>query len=311
MNTSLARRPLPGLALAGITAVVSGVSVFVNSYGVHAIKDAAVYTTAKNIVAAVVLLVIAVTRSPAGRNSRVEPPASPGFVRPWARALALGYVGVVSGGVAFILFFDGLARTSAEPAAFLHDTLIVWVALLAWPTLRESISIANLAAVVILVVGQTLLVGGIGHLVLGCGLLLVLLATLLWSVEVVIAKRLLSAMRPERLAVVRMGIGVFVLLAYLAIDGGLSALAHLNSSQIGWALLTGGLLGTYVATWFGALARARALDVTSVLVASAAVTAALQVLAGHQLLGGQLAGISLVVVGAAVALAQWPRRALA
>ena len=38
-----------GIVLAAGTALVSGVSVFANSYGVHAIASPAVYTTAKNI----------------------------------------------------------------------------------------------------------------------------------------------------------------------------------------------------------------------------------------------------------------------
>ena len=50
------RPPAPGGRGGGVTALVSGVSVFVNSYGVHAVSSPAVYTTAKNLVAAVVRL---------------------------------------------------------------------------------------------------------------------------------------------------------------------------------------------------------------------------------------------------------------
>ncbi len=49
------KSPLAGVAVAGITALISGVSVFVNSYGVHSISAPAVYTTAKNLVATLVL----------------------------------------------------------------------------------------------------------------------------------------------------------------------------------------------------------------------------------------------------------------
>ena len=44
-----------GLLLALATACISGVAVFVNSYGVKAFGDATTYTTAKNVVAAIVL----------------------------------------------------------------------------------------------------------------------------------------------------------------------------------------------------------------------------------------------------------------
>ena len=75
------RAPIPGVQVAAITALISGVSVFVNSYGVHAIAQPAVYTTAKNLVAAVVLagLALGATRlGPArvGRRSALDYPAS-------------------------------------------------------------------------------------------------------------------------------------------------------------------------------------------------------------------------------------------
>ena len=44
-----------GLLLALATACISGVSIFVNSNGVKAYGSAAVYTTAKNIAAAIIL----------------------------------------------------------------------------------------------------------------------------------------------------------------------------------------------------------------------------------------------------------------
>ncbi len=45
--------PPPGCCIAGTTAIISGISVFVNSYGVRSFTSPAVYTTAKNLVAAV------------------------------------------------------------------------------------------------------------------------------------------------------------------------------------------------------------------------------------------------------------------
>ena len=52
----MAARPLgtagmSGVLVGGITAVISGISVFANSYGVHHVASPSVYTTAKNLVA--------------------------------------------------------------------------------------------------------------------------------------------------------------------------------------------------------------------------------------------------------------------
>ncbi len=138
---------LPGVVVAGMTACISGLSVFVNSYGVHAIATPSVYTTAKNLMATVILGAGALvawilrrshsgsvaTRFVTAASTQASP--GPGSDRwtAWgpARWMGLMYVGIVGGGVAFILFFDGLTDTAVTPAAFWRDTLVIWVAALA------------------------------------------------------------------------------------------------------------------------------------------------------------------------------------
>ena len=308
--TDRRRPPLPGVAVAGATAAISGVSVFVNSYGVKAFHQAAVYTTAKNLVAAVLLATGAMAvrhrRAPDRRQGPRDGGAPVGPRGP-ARWAALGYVGAVGGGVAFVLFFDGLASTSAVPAAFLRDTLVVWVALAALPLLGERPSGWNVAAIALLVVGQVAAGGGVGHLVANRGAALVLAATVLWAVEVIVAKRLLADLGPGTVAVARMGGGAVVLVGYLAASGRLSDLVGLSAHQAAWAAATGALLAGYVATWMTALARARAVDVTSVLVAGALITAALDALTGRGSLAPQAVGLALVAAGTAAVVRAWPR----
>jgi drug/metabolite transporter (DMT)-like permease len=301
--------------VAGVTALISGLSVFVNSYGVHAVTSPAVYTTAKNLVATLVLGGCALVgwrardRWPgtaAARFASVEKgPGVPGTERGWQewgplRWIGLAYVGVVGGGIAFVLFFDGLADTSATPAAFWRDTLVIWVAVLAVPFLRERVTWWNVAAITLLVVGEVAVTGGVGHLAASRGELLVLSASMLWAVEVVVAKILLRGIAPAAITLVRMGVGAVALLAYLAASGSLHVLVSLDGTQIRWALLTGLLLAAYVATWMTALARARALDVTSILVGSALVTALLEAAAGTASLAPQALGLVLIAAGAGV-----------
>ncbi len=307
------RGPIPGLALAAGTAVISGVSVYLNSYGVRSVPDAAVYTTAKNLVAAAILL-LAVTLWHGTRGARSVPgaPPSPEARRNrWGRRLGLAYVGVVGGGAAFIMFFSGLAQSSAQPAAFLHDTLVVWVAVLAWPFLRERVSGWNLLAIGLLVAGEVAVAGGTGQLSMGPGAGLVLGATLLWALETVVAKRLLGTLSPGRVATTRMGVGVAVLLAYLGITGSFGGLLTLAPGQWSWALLTGLLLAAYVGTWMGALARARAVDVTSILVGSVVVTTLLSAAFGVGGLAPEGAGLVLVAMGVVLVARMGPRAAAA
>ena len=94
---------------------------------------------------------------------------------------------------------------------------------------------------------------------------MILAATLLWSIEVIVAKRLLGSLSSLTVGTARMALGCVVLLAYVAVTGSMDDLLAVSVTQWAWAALTGGLLAAYVATWYLALARARAIDVTAVL----------------------------------------------
>ena len=282
-----------GILLALTTAAISGVSVFVNASGVKSFDSATVYTTAKNVVAALVLL--AVVGLAGGAGARLTRPAG---TRLW---VALAVVGLVGGALAFVLFFEGLARATSPQAAFLHKTLVLWVALLALPLLHERLQWGHWLAIGLLVVGQVGLAGGLPSS-FGTSGLLILGATLLWSVEVVVAKWLLRGVSSWTVAVSRMGVGSLALLAWLAVRGQLGALTSMTAEQLGWVLVTGVLLAGYVGTWFAALARAQAVDVTAVLVLAAPVTAALSAVVKGTALAPQAAWLTLVVVGGALAV---------
>jgi drug/metabolite transporter (DMT)-like permease len=282
-----------GVLLALMTAVISGFAVFLNGYGVKAVGDATTYTTLKNGIALLVLVAVV-----AGIGSTAGGRGHTALTRPTTRTQwwALGLVGVLGGAVAFVLFFEGLSRASATNAAFLHKTLLVWVALLAVPLLHERLSTWHVLAIAALVVGQVGLAGGVTSLV-GVGQAMVLAATLLWAVEVVIAKRLLSDLSSWTVALARMGIGSAVLVAWSALQGGLGAVLGLSAEQWGWVLLTGVVLAAYVGTWFAALARAQAVDVTAVLVVGAVVTTVLAAAVQGVPLVPQLGWLGLVVAG--------------
>lgn len=259
-----------GLVLALVTAGISAFSVYVNAFAVRAFESATVYTTAKNLVAALLLGLIAVAAAGSRRRSGGDP------FRPRGRAQWLGLlaVGVVGGSVPFVLFFEGLARASSPQAAFLHKTLVVWVAVLALVVLRERLGWPHLAAVGLLLLGQIGLARA-GLFPLDTGALMILGATLLWSVEVVLAKRLLADVPSWALGVARMGLGSVVLLGWVAVQGQLGALLSLSAVQLQWLVITGILLAGYVGFWFAALARAQAIDVTAILVVGAVGTAVL------------------------------------
>lgn len=291
-----------GLLLTLAAAGISGVSVFVNGYGVRAVHDAAVYTTGKNAVSAVLLLALAALWPRRGRLDVIRPVG--------LQWVGLGAVAVIGGSLPFVLFFDGLARASSTQAALLQKTLVIWVVLLAVPLLGERLGALQVAAVALLVLGQVMASGsaaGPFGMPFGTGEAEILAATLLWAVEVVIAKRLLGALSSWTVGLARMVVGSALLVGWLLLRGS-AGLARLSPVQWGWMLLTGALLAAYVATWFAALARAQAVDVTAVLVVAVPITALLNGMAQHASLRPQLGGLLLIAAGAGLLAVRMARR---
>lgn len=298
MKAELAHRR-SGLVAALAASGVSGVAVYLNSYAVrHVHSSPTTYTTAKNLVAALILAVVVLSRSRARPRRGVKPSLG--------KAMGLVYVGILSGGVAFALFFQGLAETSATTSAFIQKSLVIWVIAMAVPVLGEKVGPAQWAAVVLLVTGAIALGTGSGGVRYGKGPVLVLAATLLWAVEVIVVKHLLAWIPPLTLGLARMGIGTLALLAWLGATGRLFELGRLDVSGWEWVLLTGAVLAVYVSAWLTALARARAVDVAALLVSAAFVTAALSATTQGRSLPHAW-GLILISAGTLVVAAAWRR----
>ncbi|MEX1124868.1 MAG: DMT family transporter [Acidimicrobiia bacterium] len=305
--TGLPRRQI-GVLLAAGTAVISGIAIFVNGYGVRAwteISDPTTYTTLKNTVAALILLVAAAVLARRGHRERVDLSQ---IRRHW---LGLSLIAIVGGSIPFVLFFEGLARATSSDAAFIHKTLVLWVTVLAVSLLRERIGFLHVAAIALLIWGQAASAGGVGAIEFGAGEWMILGATALWSIETVVAKRMLDSVPSLTVGVARMAGGALLLILYGIGRGAFSELSGVTPEHILWILITGVALSGYVATWFAALARAQAVDVTAVLVGGAIITAILEIgIRGAEL--PTVLGVVLVAMGALVALvAGWRGPAVA
>jgi drug/metabolite transporter (DMT)-like permease len=287
-----------GIMLAVITAVVSGFAVFLNGFGLSAWAGTAnptTYTTFKNIVAASVLIGVAMVAASRGKERDVRRPSTS---RQW---VGLVLVALIGGALAFALFFEGLARASSTQAAFIHKTLIIWVGILAVGMLREKVRLVHFAAIALLVAGQFLLIGGVSDISFGIGEAMMLGATLLWSIEIIIAKRLLADISSLVVGVARMAGGSMALVAYGIVGGGFAAMGSVSLTQVGWVIVTGVVLSGYVGFWYAALARAPAIDVTAILVGGAVITAALKV-GFDGAAAPSAAGLVMVLAGAVVAV---------
>lgn len=291
-----------GVRLAVLAAVISGASIFVNSYGVRAIPDATLYTTLKNAVPGVLLVVplfaLASRRAELARLSR--PDAA------WLLALA-----VVGGSVPYVLFFQGLRLTTASTGSLLNHAQFLVVAALAVPFLRERVSGLAWAGLALLAAGS---VAGTDAAALrwNAGAALVLASTVMFGAGVVLARRLLFRLSPELVMSAKMSAGAAMLAVYALATGHLSALSTLTAAQWEIVLGTGLILLAFTVATTYALRLAPALTVTAIGMASAPITLALQLAGGGgpSLNGGAASSLVMIVAGAALFMLARRRRRL-
>jgi drug/metabolite transporter (DMT)-like permease len=245
-----------GIYFALAAAVVSGFAIYINKFAVMEMKDPFIFTTVKNL--AVALLFFAIL---------ILPKALPELRRLSRKQwLALGVIGCIGGSIPFLLFFYGLSLSTAVGAAFIHKTLFIWVAILAVFFLGERLGKFHIAVLLILIGGNILLLGWPGSWLMGQGELMIFIATLLWAVEMVIAKKVMRKVSSNV---------AIVMLSYLAVTGKLGTIASLGGQQIGWVALTSLLLFGYVSCYYTGLKHAPASIVASILVLGSVITSLL------------------------------------
>jgi len=278
-----------GLYFALATAIISGVSNFLNKKALSVLGDSFVFTTAKNVLVALVLCAIIIFFAKFKELKKLNK-------KQW---LLLIIIGVVGGSLPFVLFFKGLTLTSAIQASFIHKTLFIWATLLAIPLLKEKLSKLQGLALIILLAGNFILDGFTGWQ-FNWGSLLILLATLLWSCEYIIAKFVLRDVSSWLVAWARMFFGAIVLVIWLGLAGKISVVTSLAGLQWAWIGMGAILLLGYVGFWYAALQRAPVSVVASVLILASPVTTLISGVATGRFTIHQLVGV--VIISLAVIL---------
>ncbi len=251
-----------GIYLVLITAVISGFANFFNKIGMQVLgKDAFQYTTLKNVIAALVLSLLILTPWLLPKLKKLSK-------KDWGK---LALIGLIGGSIPFLLFFKGLSLTSSVSASFIHKTLFVWVAILAWPILKEKITKLQFLALGVLLLGNVIFESFKG-LSWGYAETLIFFATLLWAVESVVAKIILKNIDSTVLAWGRMFFGSLILIGFLFFTNNTSEMLNLDSSQFGWLVLVSLCLTGYVLTWYAALKKLPVTVVACFLVLASPIT---------------------------------------
>ena len=293
-----------GYRMALLAAVISGLSIYVSSLAVRVLPDATLYTTLKNAVAGLLLLVPVIVLA----RRRAE-------LRTLSRrdVAWLAGIAVVGGSVPYVLFFTGLQMTTAATGSLLNHAQFLVVAALAVPLLRERMTPAAWIGLALLVAGS--LAGTDARaLRLNEGAALVLASTVMFGAGMVMARHLLARVSPELVMSAKMSAGAALLVAYSAVSGHLDSLGSLTSAQWGVAAGTGLILLAFTVATTYALRHAPAVSVSAIGMASPPITLALQLAAGStvHVAAGAALSMALVVAGACLFLAarRPPRQAV-
>jgi len=229
-----------GIFFAFLTAVISGVSIYYSKISVAKIDPLILAATRNSFVGIGFIILFLLTKNTKQlfKLSKKE----------WVLLLGIGLIG---GSIPFYLFFTGVKLIGAQGANVIHKSLFIWVALLSAILLKEKINKSYVVAGVLVFIGTYFFTPF--KLFFGKGEQFILLATLLWSVENILAKKVLSRTSSELVGLFRMVIGGCVLLLITTISGKGKLLIGLNPTQWQVIAVGGSILFFYVFTWYKAL----------------------------------------------------------
>ncbi|OGZ36841.1 MAG: hypothetical protein A3A94_03155 [Candidatus Portnoybacteria bacterium RIFCSPLOWO2_01_FULL_43_11] len=268
------------------TALISGVSIYINQFGVSVINPY-IFTGLKNIIAAGLLFLAIFSFKEWLTLKKLNK-------KQW---LTLIVIGLIGGSIPFLLFFKGLSLSTGAEASFIHKTMFVFVAFLAFLFLKEKISKSLILGISFLVLGNALFLKIGLNSVWDKGDLLILIATLFWAGEQIISKKALSTISPRILGWGRMFFGFLFIAVFWLITGQFQSVAALNLNQIGWVLITAVLLFGYVLTWYSGLKYVRVSVAACVLALGAPITTLLTLFQGKSLTIFEVGGILLISLG--------------
>lgn len=285
------RDPRLGYQFAVLTALISGLAVYVNNVGVRMFADSTLYTALKNgVVGVAVLLPFLASgsrREELARLTRAQ----------WSLLLLIA---LVAGSVAYGVDFRGRQISTATTAAVIGHTQFLAVAALAAVFLGERFPRTVPVALAVLAAGLTVGVR-IHDVRFDAGVPLLAASTLLFAAGAVLIKVALRTVSIATVVAVKMALGAALLFAYLAATGGLAAAAHLSPVQWGFVLVTGLILLAFTLTAVAGLHHASATGVTAVSAAAPIVTAAIVALTRRLPISpAELFGMGMVLAAALV-----------
>ncbi len=257
-----------GLLLVLATALISGVSIFINKFAITDFNPFQ-FTFLKNTAVALALFGVLLLFLKRDAFSKLT-------THHWSQLVAIGATG---GSIAFLLYFYALKVTSsAINAGFLHKTLFLFASVLGFFYLKEKFDSKFLIGAGLLLLGNLLVYSALGGF--SSTDFLILAAVAIWAIENAYAKKVLLELSGLQVAFGRMFFGAVFILAFLLFTGQFPNLGAVTAPQWFWVGITSLFLLAYVTTFYSGLKHIQVSHATAILMLGQPVTALLTVLSG-------------------------------
>lgn len=259
-----------GISLVLLTAIVSGFSIFINSFVVKGLNPF-IFTTTKNIIVALFLISLILLLKEFNELKKLS-------IKQWTKLIIIGLIG---GSIPFWIYFYAIKIGSeiySTPygivAGFFHkSTLFVFVAILATFFLKEKISKEFIVGGLLLLLGNYLLAKN--FFTIGFPELIVFIAIILWAIENVISKFTLRELSGNQVAFGRMFFGSIILMLMLVITGQANEFLAFEPKTLFWSFITAIPLFLYVFFWYNGLKHIEVSKATTILMLGQPITSLL------------------------------------
>lgn len=279
-----------GILMIVLTAIISGFSIYINKFGVS-MGNPFIFTFLKNIIVFLFIFGIIIFVKDFDKFKFLKK-------KDWIKLVLIGLVG---GSIPFLLFFKGLSITTSAKAAFIHKTMFLYVAFLAYSFLKERFNWKFLVASLSLIIGNFLFLK-LTFQPFNQGDFLIFIATIFWASENILSKHTLKNVSSNIVGFGRMFFGSIFIMIFLVATGNISDLLILNKIQLLWAVVPSIFLALFVLFWYSGLKDVSVTLATSILIIASPITTLLNLInAGIIINISQAFGIVLIVSGIVMA----------
>ena len=242
-----------GILLAFLASIISGIAIFYSKISVVKIPPL-ILTSSRNFYVGILFLLLFLFSGKLHKLKKLSK----------KQLVLLSLIGLIGGALPFYLFFTGLQYMPAINANLIQKTLFIWVAILSVIFLKEKLNVSYFISFALIFIANFFF--GKLSFGLGRGEIMILSASLLWSVENILAKKVLKNISSELVGLFRMGIGGSLLMMTTILTNRVNLISTIqHSSNLTIIFVGGSILFFYVYTWYKALKYAPASLVTLIL----------------------------------------------